>query len=184
LPTIHDVSASTAIPRTVLDDNALVPASPPDAPSLSVLAPAYVGENPLNVPLVDNTSDPASLHHAPQTATEIVRDSATSLDPAPAAAQDNPSARTMPPDACGTSTFTSSVTPPAAISFQNNADPLVHADAPEIPSLASPEPVLVDITGPSVLTTHLLSQSLIRGSSCNLYRNFTKTDFCTSARYC
>jgi hypothetical protein len=158
---IHDVSASTALPRAVLDNNALVPTSPPDAPTLSVFAPAHVDENPTDMPLVDNMSAPASLCHAHQTATESVRDSATSSDPTAAAPQDNPSALTISPDSCGTSTSTSSVPLPTAISFQNNANPLLHVDAPEIPSSAFPEPALDDITCPSLLAAHLLSQSCL-----------------------
>jgi hypothetical protein len=152
---IHDVAASTAIPPPVLDDiNALVAASPPDAPSPSTLAPVHVDENPMDVPLLDNTSAPASLCGTRQTATESVRVSATSPDPAASsAARTNPSSRTMPFATLITSTSASSVLPPAAGSLQK----MVHSGALEIPSSASPELVLDDITGPFLVTTCLLS---------------------------
>jgi hypothetical protein len=165
-PHTHDVAIPTAISHAILPgDVALVPsslASTPDAPSPSVPTAVNVDNNPMDVPLLDNISVPASSYRAHQTATESVRDSATSPDPAAASAAGNsPSARTMPSTTRETSTSTSSVPPPAAVSLQNNADLLAHSSAPETPSSASPEPVLDDITGPSLLTSHLLSPSLI-----------------------
>jgi hypothetical protein len=161
---IHDVSVSTTIPRAVLHDNdALVPPSPADSdvPSPSGLtSPIHVDEPPMDAPLLDNnTSVPASFHPPCQTGTGSVQDSSTSPDPAAAAAtRDNTSTRTMPPTTCETSMSASSASPPAAVSLQNNADLLVPSDASEIPSSVSP--VLDAITGPFLLTTHFLSQSL------------------------
>ncbi|KAN0128008.1 hypothetical protein V8E53_014185 [Lactarius tabidus] len=151
------------IPLSALhDDVAPVPTFPPDVPSPSVTTPVHDDENPMDVLLLDNMSSPAFLYRTRRTATETVRDSATSLDPAASsAARNNPSARTTPSPACEMSTSTPSVFPPVAVSLQDNTD-LVNSGAPEIPSSASPEPVLDDITGPSLLTTRLLlSQSLI-----------------------
>jgi hypothetical protein len=160
---IYGVSSSTAIPRTVLEDNdALVPSSPPYAPSPPITAPAHIGENPIDVRLLDNTSAPASLYRVNQTATESVRDSATSQDLAAAVAtQDNPSVRTMPPTARASSTPTSSVPPTAAVSLRNDTGLLVHSGDTDIPFSASPGPVPDNITGSSQLTTLHLSQYLI-----------------------
>jgi hypothetical protein len=159
---IHDVSVSTTIPRAVLHDNdALVPPSLADVPPPSVLtSPIHLDETPMDAPLLDkNTSVPVSFHPPCQTATGSVHDSATSPDPAAAAAtRGNTTTRTMPPTTCETSMSASSAPPHTAVSLQNNADLLVHSDAPEIPSSASP--VLDAITGPFLLTTHSLSQSL------------------------
>jgi hypothetical protein len=164
---IHDVCASTTIPCAILHDNdALVPPSPADVSSPSVLtSPIHGKDTPVNAPLLDNNmSVPVSFHPPCQTATERVHDSATSPYPAAAAAtRDNRSARTMPPTTCETSMSTSSASPPAAVSLQNNADLLVHSDATEIPSSAA-SPVLDVSTGPFLLTTHFLSQSLIARS--------------------
>ena len=88
---------------------------------------------------------PATLYCAHQTITESVRSSAASLDrTAAGAARDHPSSRTMSPTVRETSTATSSVPSPAAVSFQNNE---AHSGAPE--SSASPELVLGDTAGPS-----------------------------------
>ncbi|KAN0140428.1 hypothetical protein V8E53_001637 [Lactarius tabidus] len=139
---IRDVSVSTTIPRAVLHDNdALVPPFSADVPSPSGLtSPIHVDETPMDAPLFDkNTSAPASFHPPCQTATESVHDSTTSPNPAAAAAtRDDTSARTLAPTTCETSMSTSSASPPAAVSLQNNADLLVHSDPPEIPSSASP----------------------------------------------
>jgi hypothetical protein len=153
-----NASASTAIHHAVLDDNnAIVPASPHDAPLLSILAPFHVDENPVDVPVLDSTLAPASLYLTHQKAMETVRDSATSLNPAASgAARNNPSAQTIPSPVFETPTFTDSthpVLPLAAVSLQDNEDLLVHSGTPEIPSSVSPEPVLDDSTGPSVLTS-------------------------------
>jgi hypothetical protein len=97
-------------------------------------------------------------------ASNNVRDSSTSPDPAQAGAsvaQNNPSAPTISPAIHETSTSTSSVPPPAAVSLQINVDLLVHSGAREGLSSASPERLLDDITGPSPLTDHLISQYLI-----------------------
>jgi hypothetical protein len=157
----HDVPASATIPRAVLHDNdAPVPPPPTDVPSPSVpTSPIHVDETSMDAPLLDNnTSAPASFHPPRQTTTGSVHDSATSPDPAAAAAtRDNTSARTMPLTTCETSMSTSSAPPPAAVP-QNNVDFLVHSDALEMPSSASP--VLDAITGPYLLTTHFLSQRL------------------------
>jgi hypothetical protein len=113
-PHIHDVSTSTAIPRSVLHDNtALVPTSSPDAPSLSVTTPVHVDENPSDVPLLDSMSVLSPLCHAHHMDTEGVQDSATSPDPAAAGTErDNPSSRTIPLTTRETPTYISSVTHP------------------------------------------------------------------------
>jgi hypothetical protein len=149
---IHEVSASTAIPRAFPDDNnALIPTSLPDAPSPSVRVPVHVDEHPMDVVLLENTTAHASLYHAHQTVTESAHDYSTLPDPAAAgAARDNPSARTMYPTAHATSTSTPSF--PSPVTFQNNAGLLVHSGAPEIPTLTSPEQVLGDVTGLSLLS--------------------------------
>jgi hypothetical protein len=92
-------------------------------------------------------------------ASNNVRDSSTSSNPAQAgasASQNNPSAPTMSPATHETSTSTSSVPPPAAVSLQINVDLLVHSGTQGGLSSASPEQlqVLDDITGPSLLTDH------------------------------
>ena len=102
---------------------------------------------------------PATLYCAHQIFTESVRSSAASLDrTAAGAARDDPSSRTMSPTVRETSTATSSVPPPAAVTFQNNE---AHSGAPE--SSASPEPVLGDTAGPSLslmIAFHRSSTSL------------------------
>ncbi|KAN0140387.1 hypothetical protein V8E53_001596 [Lactarius tabidus] len=150
-PHTPDVAIPTVISHAVLPgDVELVPsslASTPDAPSPSVPTTVNVGNNPMDVPLLDNMSIHASSYRAHQTATESVRDSATSLDPvAVIGAGNSPSTRTMPSTPHETSTSTSSVTPPAEVSLQNNADHLVHSDPADVPSSASPALALGDIT--------------------------------------
>ena len=142
---IHDVSASTATPRSVLHDNAaLDPTFPPDAPSHSVTTPDLIDEYTEDVPQIDNTLVLAPSPRAHQTATRDGHDSTTSPDPAAAvSAQYDPPARTMTPTIRAASTPTTSVPPSADVSFQTNADLLApHLDSPEIPSSTSPEPVL------------------------------------------
>ncbi len=130
---IHDVSASTTFARTALhDDAALVSASlarTPDSPPLSVHAPLLVDENPVYVPLLDNNmSVQASFHPSPQTTMESPRTPAILPDPAATGATRDidTSARTIPP-----------------------------ATPEDIPSSASPEPVLDNIlpTGPPLSLT-------------------------------
>jgi hypothetical protein len=155
-PHTHEFAIPTAISHTVLPgDVALVPSSlaiTPDAPSPSPPTAVNVDNNPMDVPLLDSISVPASLNRAHQTDTESVRDFATSLDPvAASAARNSPSTRTMPSTTRITSTSTSSVLPPAAGSLQIR----VHSGAQEILSSASPEPVIENTlpTGtPSTLT--------------------------------
>ena len=145
---IHDVSDSTATPRPVLhDDAALGPTFPPDAPSHSIITPDLVDENTVDVPQIDNTLVLAPSSRAHQIATGDSHDSTTSPDPAAAvAAQDDPPAQTMAPTNRAASTPTTSVSPLAEVSFQDNADILVpHSYSPEIPSSTSPEPVLDNI---------------------------------------
>jgi hypothetical protein len=161
-PHTHDAAAPTVIARAVLpDDFALVPSSlvsTPNVPSPSLTTPVHIDENPTEVLLLDNMSVPVSLYRAHQMATENVRDSVTSPDPAAAsAARTNSPARTT----CETSMSTSSVPAHAAVSPQNSADLLIHSGAPAILSSASSKPVLDGMTGPSLLTTCLLPQSLI-----------------------
>ena len=146
---MDDVSTSLATPHSVLHDDAAPVCSSlaiiSDAPSPSLTTPA------MDVPLLDNMLAHAPSFNAHQTASENNHDSATSPDPTdPSAAQDNHSAQTMPSITFETSTFTTSVPPPAGVSFQNNADLLAHSDAS---SSASPELVLDDITGPSLSLT-------------------------------
>jgi hypothetical protein len=67
------------------------------------------------------------------------------------------SAETIAPSTRETSTPTSSVILPAAVSPHDHTELLVCPDAPEIMSSEPPEPVLDSITGPSPLTNHILS---------------------------
>jgi hypothetical protein len=156
---IHDVSASEAIPHSALHDNyALVPTFPLAMPSPFVTAPVRVDDNPMDAPQLDNTSAPASLHRTHQMATELVHYSSVSPNLAASGeARNNPSARTIPVPSHETSTSAPSILLPVAVSLQDNTGRLVHSGAQETLSSASPEVVLDDITGPSLLTTHLLS---------------------------
>jgi hypothetical protein len=155
-PHIHDSATATAIARPDLHDNpALVPSSratTPDAPSQSLPTPVRIDGSTVDVSLPNNDmSAPASSHSTHRPAAESLSDSATLPAPpaAACAAQDmDTSARTMPlmtPNK--SSTLTASVFPPGEHSLQNIADLLVHSNASEIPSPASPEPALDDIMG-------------------------------------
>ena len=152
---IHDVSASTATPRSVLQDNAALDHTfPHDAPSQFVTTPVLADEITLDAPPIDNVLVLAPSSRAHQTATESVRNSAASLDQTAASvARDDPSSRTMAPTTCDASTPTASAPPPASVTFQNNTDLLAHCNTPEIPSSASPESVLDHTTGPSLSLT-------------------------------
>jgi hypothetical protein len=139
-----DAPNSSAIPRTVQRDNAELPTVHPDAQYPSIAAPVHVDDEN-HAPRPGNTSVPVPSSHAHWTATESVRDSTTSPNPAAATAtQDNPFARTAPPTTREIPTSTTVVPPLAAVSHQNNA---VHPGASEIPSSASPEN---GVTGPSL----------------------------------
>jgi hypothetical protein len=160
-PHIHGAATPTAIARADPHDNAaLVPSSrarTPDAPSLSVPAPVRIDENTMDDPLLNNDiSAPASSHSTHLPAAENVRNSATSPEPLTAAGAtldtDTP-ARPIPPTTSETSTSTASVHPTSEHSLQNIADLHVHSYASEIPFPGSPEPVLDDITGPSLSPT-------------------------------
>ena len=163
---IHDVSASTAIPRPVPQDNtALDPTFPPDASSLSVATPVLVDEKTVDVPQVTNILVSASSSScALQTATEIFHDSETSPDPTAAVdARDNPSARTMALTIREISTSTTSAPPPSEVSFQNNANLLVpHSTSPENPPSTSLEIVLENMlpkgTPPNIPCPNLTDQ--------------------------
>jgi hypothetical protein len=163
---IRDASTSTAIPHAALlhDDGALAPGLSPHAPPLSVPTQIHVGKNPLGVVLLDgNTFVPTFLHPAPQTATAT-----DSPSPAAVASARNTSSRTRPPTIQEILMSTSLVPPTGQLSLEKNADLLVHSGAREIPSSASrssPELVLKDITGPSLLTTYLLSRVSLRDTS-------------------
>ncbi|KAF8257096.1 hypothetical protein EI94DRAFT_1760739 [Lactarius quietus] len=154
-PHTHDVSASTAINRAVILDNiAPAPLSPDSAPYVpSSYVPVALhdshSENRMDVPLLDNNI-PASFHPTRHTAIENTPVPTTSSDPATAVGdrQDiETSVRTMLPTTSASSTFASFVSPTSAVSLQNTTDRLVRSDAPEIPSTASPGPVLDEITG-------------------------------------
>jgi hypothetical protein len=151
---IHN-DTPTSIPPSVLPENAaLVLDFPPDEPALSLAAPV---RNPVNVPLLDVS---APLYDTHQMVTESVLDSAISPDPVTASASRNNPFRMVSSTTRKTPTPTSVVAPLATVSLQNNVHLLAHSGAPEIPASASPEAVLDDITGPSLLTIHLLiSQS-------------------------
>ena len=157
-PHIHDVSTSLPISRAVLHDNtapltfSIVSTSDTPFPPLTALTiPVHVGENALDVPPHDNMSLSAPSFRADQIPMENLCDSATSPDKTVVAAtQDNYSTR-MFPTIRETSLSTSSVPPPAVVSFQNNTDLLAHSGAPEILSSASPEQVLNGITSQSRL---------------------------------
>ena len=153
---IHDVSASTATPRPILHDNAaLGPTFPPDAPSHSVITPDLVDEITVHVPQIDNTLVVAPSPHAHRTTTGDFHDSASSPDAAAAvAARDKPSSQTMAPTIHAASLPTTSISLPAEVSFQNNADLLMpHSGSPEIPSSTSPEPVLENILSAGTVPT-------------------------------
>ena len=162
----HDVSASTAIPRPVTQDNtALDPTFSPDASSLSVTTPVLVDENTVDVPQVNNILVSASSSsYALQTTTEFFHDCETSPDPTAAVdPRDNPSARTMAPTILAASTLTTSIPPPAEVSFQNSANLLVpHSGSPEIPPSTSLEIVLENIlptgTPPTIPCPNLTDQ--------------------------
>ena len=151
-PQIHDASTSTAIPRSVLHNNApSVPSIPIDAPSPSITTPIHVGGNPMDMQLFDNLPAPTTLDCTHQIATESVRDSTTSSDRATTgAALEDPSSQIIVPTAHETSTVTSSIPPPAAVSFHNK---VAHSGTSE--SSASPEPVLGDPAGSSLSLTLL-----------------------------
>ena len=145
---IHDVSASTATPRSVLQDSAALDSTfPHDVPSQFVITSVLTEENTVDVPQIDNVSVLAPSSRTHQAATETFHDSATSPDPTAAVTtRGNPSARTMPPNIRAASTSTTSAPPPAEISFQHNASLLVpHLTLPQIPPSTSPEPVLENI---------------------------------------
>jgi hypothetical protein len=161
-PRIHDAATPTAFVHSDLHDNAALDpsslSSTPDVPSPSLPAPVHVDDNTVDAPLSNNhISDPASSHSAHQPAAENLSDSATPSDPpATGAARDmDTSARTMPLICItsDTSTLTASVFPTGENSLQNITDVLVHSSASEIPSPASPGPVLDDIMGQSLSTT-------------------------------
>ena len=156
---IHNVSASTATPPVLHDNAALGPTSPPDAPSHSVTTPDLVDENTVDSPQIDNTLVLAPSPRAHQTATGDSHDSTTSPGPAAGVAtRDETSARTMAPTVRAASTPTTSVSPLAEVSFQDNADILApHLDSPEIPSSTSPEPVLDNILPTGTLPTLTIS---------------------------
>ncbi|KAF8261753.1 hypothetical protein EI94DRAFT_1745273 [Lactarius quietus] len=151
-PHVHNVSASTFIPRAVLyDDAALVSVSPagtPDVPSASVSA-LHVDDlgNHIDVPLLINTI-PTSFHPTRQTPIERPRIPATSSDSATTVGSTRDietSARRISPTTPVTTTSTSSVSSTGAASLQNTTDILVHSDAPAIPPSASTGPGLDDI---------------------------------------
>ena len=144
---IHNVSASTATPLVLRDNTAPGPTFPPDAPSHSVTTPDLVDENTVDGPQIDNTLVLAPSPRAHQTATGDSHDSTTSPDPAAAVVtRDETSAQTMALTVRAASTPTTSVSPLAEVSSQDNADILApHLDSPEIPSSTSPEPVLNNI---------------------------------------
>jgi hypothetical protein len=160
-PHIHDAATPTAVARADLHDNAaLVPSSratTPDAPSPSVPTPVRIDENAMDDPLLNNDmSAPAPSHSAHRPAAENLSDSATPPelpDGAGAARDTETSARTIPLITSETSTITASVCSTGEHSFQHIADLLVHSSASEIPSWASPEPVLDDIMGQSLSPT-------------------------------
>lgn len=153
-PRINDISTSMAIPHTAMHDNVMpVPPSlarTPDAQCPPLTSPVHGVENV--VPLLDTILAHSPSSHAHQIVTEIFHDSVTSPDPAPAADSANTrlgditSARTMPLTTRETSTSNPSVPQFSTLSLQNDTDLLAHSGAPEIPPLASPEPMLHDIT--------------------------------------
>ena len=157
-PQIHDISTSMAIPHAVLQDLAapvpsfLAPSAP--SPSSFLTTPVHVDENAEDVPLLANLLVPAPSSRSNLTVTENLRDSATSPDPVVAVATgDNSSVRAMLPTIRKSSMSSSSVPPLFEASLQNNASLLAHSGEPEIPYLASPDPVLDDIAGPSLSLT-------------------------------
>jgi hypothetical protein len=152
---IHNVSASEVNPCPVVhEDVALVPTFPPDSPSPSVPAPVLIDNNTMDVPLLNNVmSVPASSHPADQPGPECFSDFATSEDPPPATGATldiDTSVKSILVSTPETLAYTASVPPISKCSLQNNADLLVHSNTPEIPSTASPEPVLYDLMGPSL----------------------------------
>ncbi|KAI9449220.1 hypothetical protein BJY52DRAFT_1420069 [Lactarius psammicola] len=144
---IHDDTASTTYPRTLLHDNAaLVPASlaSPDAPFSSVPAPLHAVESLTDMPPLDN------FHPTHQTTIESIRTPVTPPDPTAAGAIQDivTSGITVPKPAPGTSTCApppSSTSPPAAVALQHNPDLLTPSDPLDLPSSASSNPVLDNI---------------------------------------
>jgi hypothetical protein len=166
-PHTHDVSAPMAIALPdPLDNIAQTPAplsSTPDASASSPpeAAPDHMNDNTIDAPLLDNhdSSALASIHHAQHPAAESLDNSATSPDQQAAAGGTldiGASARSIPPATIETSTSASSVPPTDKISSQDNTNLLIPSDAPEISSPASPDPVLNDITGPSLSLTLMI----------------------------
>ncbi|KAI9453839.1 hypothetical protein BJY52DRAFT_1287039 [Lactarius psammicola] len=141
---IRDDSAPTTLARTVPhDDAALVPASliSPDAPSSSIPTALHVATSPTDVSPFDNSHQttvegPCIPVTLPDIAiANVIPDAVSSVI-------------TMPRPTPETSTSTpplSSASPPAAISLQHNADPLMPLDAPNFPSSASSNSFLYNI---------------------------------------
>jgi len=163
---IHNVSIPTTFTSAVLRDNtAPAPSlfsSGHDAPSSSVPTPPLVDKSPsTDVPLLNHTSVPMSIHPAHPTIVEAI-----SPDPATANATQggiNTSTRTIPHSTPETSTPTSplaSTFPPSAVALQHNADLRTSSDVPDFPP-PPPIPVPENIfpTDPS-----LSSDSPVTGS--------------------
>jgi len=173
---IHDDSASTTLPPTVLHDNtALVTASPasPDAPSSSIPAPLHVTTSLTDAPPLDNSN---------QTTIESPRIPATSPDTATVGAIRGIvcSGITMPHPTPETSTSASplsSTSPPAAISLQHNADLLTPSGVPNLPFSASSSPVLDNIppTGPPLSSHSPMTRSDLSPSFPESHRSIKVT---------
>jgi hypothetical protein len=146
---IHDDSASSSVPGP---------------------APLHVDDDlqRMGVPLLDNISFPATSYPGHQTTTESLRKPSASPDPAPAAggARD---IDTIPPTTLQTLISPSSVHSVDTISPQKNTALLASSDAPEIPSSASPEPMLHNI--------------LLAGSSLSPMTESDRSSYCAESHF-
>jgi hypothetical protein len=151
---LHTDSAPTAFSASTRDEDPIL------RPSSSYPQCDIPGHHPDLTPQIHNATTPTAIAHAflrDDAQLTSTPDAPTPSVPAPLHVYNDPSAETIAPSTRETSTLTSSVLLPAAVSPHNYTELLVHSDAPEIMSSDPPESVLDGITGPSPLTTHLLS---------------------------
>ena len=141
----------------VLHENAVpVPASLPGTlhiPSPSILAPVHIEETTLDVPLLDDDIlVPVSSRPVHHPAADNLSDLTISPDPLAATGEilDLDTSSTKPAEI---STSTTSVPPTGGLSLEENADLLMHSDAPEILSPSLHEPGLENVVPRGKLPT-------------------------------
>ena len=145
-----------SIPRVLHESAVLVPSSLPGTlhvPSPSILAPVHIDETTLDGPLLDDDIlIPASSPPVHQPAADSLSDLAISPDPltATGAILDIDTSSRTPAEI---STSTTSVPPTGGLSLEENADLLVHSDAPEILSPSLHEPGLENVVPRGKLPT-------------------------------